>query len=165
MKFLRTLFVVALIALGMTFQTVSAQGGSATIQATTTVQAALIVTPRHDLTFGTVTAGTSSSVGTTQPEAGQWNLTGQGNMSVSLTFTLPTQLTGTGTPVPINTFNGLFSPSSTPTGNSVSLSSGQAVNSFLSGGSLWVFIGGTISPPVGSAGSYSAPIVLTVAYL
>ena len=167
MKTLRNmLFLLAVLVslLGIITTQAGAQS-SASIQATAVVQQALSVTARSDLVFGTVTAGGQYFVGTAQPEAGQWSLAGNGNLGVSLTFTLPTQLSGAGTPVPINDFSALFSPTSTPQGNSFVPVSGQAYNGALSGGALWARIGATISPPVGASGSYSASIVLTVAYL
>jgi len=161
MKMLRTLLAaVALVAvLGIT-QNATAQS-SATIQARAQVQAALAVTAARDLDFGTVIAGSSYSVGTGQPESGRWNLTGEASKGVALTFTLPNELTGTGSPVPIHTWNAFFSGA----GTTFTPVSGQTYNHFLTGGALSVFIGATIAPPVGASGSYSAPIVLTVAYL
>jgi hypothetical protein len=164
--FLRSILAaVSLVTvLGLTTQVAAGQS-SASIQATAVVQQALSVTARADLAFGTVTAGGQYFVGTAQPEAGQWSLSGEGNLGVSLRFTLPSQLSGAGTPVPINDWSVLFSPTSTPAGNSFVPISGQAYNGTLSGGALWARIGAMISPPVGSSGSYSASIVLTVAYL
>ena len=169
MKLIRTLLAaLALIAvLGITTQQRAAAQGNATIQARATIQAALTVTAARDLNFGTVTAGIPGgfAVGVTTPAAGQWNMTGEGNLGVSLTFMLPSELTGTGTPVPISGWQALASPSSTPSGTPFTPTSGTAVSKFLSGGALWVFIGAIITPPVGSSGNYSAPIMLTVAYL
>jgi len=164
---MKTLFrsMVFTLAVLVTATQVAAGQSSASIQATAVVQQALSVTARRDLAFGTVTAGGQYSVGSAQPEAGQWSLAGDGNLGVSLTFTLPSQLSGVGVLVPINSWSALFSPMSTPAGNSFTPISGQAYQGFLSGGQLWTFIGATISPPVGASGSYSASIVLTVAYL
>src|SRR5690349_18098180 len=121
MKMLRTLLAaVALIAvLGIT-RSATAQS-SATIQARTTVQAALAVTAARDLDFGTVLAGSVYAVGSMESQAGRWNLTGESNKSVALTFTLPSELTGTGAPVPIHNWSVSYSGA----GNGMTPVSGQ----------------------------------------
>lgn len=160
-----TTLAVLVTALGIITTQAPAQT-SASLNATATVQAPLAVRAISDLVFGNVFAGGTKTVLSANGAAGgagRWELTGEPNLGVSLTFTLPSQLTGAGTPIPISSFNAMLTGSP-----SFGVVSGTAYSGALgssSSGSMVVNIGATIAPPVGSAGSYSASIVLTVAYL
>jgi hypothetical protein len=163
MKLLRSLLLVALV-LGLVSTKTEAQ--SATIQVTATVQKAIAVTSGRDLAFGTVLAGTPLTVFPHIANAGRWDITGEGDLPVSLQFTLPTQLTGTGAPVPIGDWSAIFSGTVAGDGTLPFIAvSGQAYSYSLMGGMLHVFLGATITPPAASTGSYSGTAVLTVNYL
>jgi hypothetical protein len=120
----------------------------------------------NDLLFGTVIAGTPKTV-TAVAEAGRFTISGQPSAPVSVSFTLPTVLTGAGSatiPITFGSTDGiLFSTYPTVAGtfnpNAVSFPS-------LSGtGNLSLGIAGTVSPALGTTtGAYTGTITLTVAY-
>ena len=121
----------------------------------------------NDLNFGVVTAGTPKTPTSLASDAGRFNISGQATTPVSVSFTLPTVLTGSGSatiPITFSTTDGLlwapypgthtaFNP------NAPFFTTTDAL------GNLTIGIAGTVSPPVGSTtGNYSGTITLTVAY-
>jgi hypothetical protein len=140
---------------------------SITARAQVTGAAPLTAAGVNDDDFGTVTAGTSKSPTSLATNAGRFNISGQPNASVSVSFTLPTVLTGTaGATIPI-TFSSsdglLWSPY--PTANTT-FSPNAAFGTTLDGsGNLVIGIAGTVFPPVlATTGLYTGTITLTVAY-
>jgi len=121
----------------------------------------------NDLNFGVATAGTPKTPGSLAADAGRFSISGEPSTPVTVSFTLPTVLTGAGSatiPITFGTNDGLlwapypgtyttFNPNAAfPTSTGVT-------------GSLIIGISGTVSPPVGSTtGNYTGTIVLTVAY-
>jgi hypothetical protein len=121
----------------------------------------------NDLDFGVATAGTPKTPGSLSSDAGRFNISGEPATPVSVSFALPTVLTGAGSatiPITFATTDGLLWASfpgtySTFNPNAPFFTSTDAV------GSLIIGISGTVSPPVGSTtGNYFGTIVLTVAY-
>jgi len=157
--------------LGMSSLTVpaAAQTATASIAALASVSglAPLTASGVNDLNFRVVTAGTPYTPLNLAADAGRFNLSGELNTMVSVTFTLPERLTGTGGWIPI-TFGAadglLWNPTLTshttfPPNAPFSTSTGAT-------GNLIIGITGTVSPPVGSiTGNYTGTIQLVVAYL
>lgn len=122
----------------------------------------------NDLNFGIATAGTPKIPGSPAADAGRFNVSGEPSTFVTVSFALPTVLTGGGgATIPITfsstdgllwaTFPGVFT---TFDPNAPFATSTDAT------GSLIIGISGTVSPPVGSTtGNYSGTIALTVSYL
>jgi hypothetical protein len=122
-----------------------------------------VVTMRN-LTFGTILSGTTSSVGKASANSAQWRFTGTFALGGSFVFTLPTNLTGPGAAIPItfSTTDGQRSTTNNPlTGTSFNPHASQSV-SVLFSGSVFVWLGASVSPPINqAAGTYSATVVLT----
>jgi len=121
----------------------------------------------NDLDFGTVTAGTPKVPTSLATNAGRFNISGQPTTAVSVSFTLPTVLTGSGgATIPI-----LFGPSDGllwnpyPTANTT-FNPNSAFGTSLDGsGNLVIGISGTVSPPaLTTTGLYTGTITLTVSY-
>lgn len=146
---------------------------SASIQATATVIAGIVITGEHDLLFGTVLPGVDKTVDKGDVGfAGAWHINGDNSAEITLDFTLPDSLihqdsvaymridftntdasyddgTGGGQTVPVATIN--------PNGPET-LVLGPA-------GQMDVWIGGTVRPDLTqTGGSYAAEVTLTVAY-
>ena len=136
------------------------------------VNADVLLTPLtaagvNDLNFGTVTTGTSATPTDLATDAGRFDLTGDPNAVVSVTFTLPTVLTAPGGAIPITfgvadglnwtlfpTFFTTFDPSA------------PFITTLNSSGTRAIGITGTVSPPIGTApDTYTGTITLTVSYL
>ena len=123
----------------------------------------------RSLTFGAVLPGVPLAISRTDAvNSGQYNLTGQNNHQVQLTFTLPNVMNGpAGATMPI-TFAGNDAgySSSQAIGSQVAFDPKQAFLATLNGnGRGSVFIGATARPaPTQRAGSYTATLTLTVAY-
>lgn len=154
----------------------AAQGFSGALPARGQVLAGnLIFLTLRDLQFGALTPGTPRTVAPTSPDAGYFQVEGERNQRVSLAFTLPTLLSrfGGGGTIPVS-----FGPASAVV-NRVFPSPGGAGSTTFDPATgttsrfgptprpeLHVFLGGTASPAVGAPpGLYTAPVVLTVAYL
>lgn len=146
---------------------------TADIEATANVVSAFSVFGVDNLEFGTVTAGTSTSIEPSDNQAGRFVID-TGDENVTFTFTLPTELVGisgvaldAGATMPISfgANDGIYNTENDPaTGDMFSPVDG--VTTPVSGGAeqqLNVFLGGTVDPPSNQeSGSYSGEIVITV---
>jgi hypothetical protein len=144
-------------ALAANVATAEAQSGS--INATATVLSALSVTGT-DLAFGNVAPTQVKAV--TAASGGTFQVTGSNSASVNLAFTLPATL---GVNVSVGTWTGL-SNTVNNAGTAVALTvSGTPQTRTLSGtGSLYLWIGATLTTAAATPGSYTAPVTLTVTY-
>ena len=132
-------------------------------------QRALSIRGRSDLTFGTVLRGVPTSVVAPSPESGAWSVRGEPQAEVQVVLTLPANLineTGQTMPATFGATDGAFG--SHPQG-----SGAQSFDPRLplvvvierNSGQLFVFLGGTATPSATqAAGTYVAPITLTVSY-
>lgn len=144
-----------------------AQAQSASINATATVQGALTVSAAGDLAFGNVFPGATKLVAPSDATSGGFSLAGAANAEVTLTFTLPTDLTDGTNNLPI-TFGAASAGHNVANSRAgLTLINPSAVaTTRLDGvtGNLYVFIGGSVSPVAQPAGAYSASIQLAAAY-
>jgi Domain of unknown function (DUF4402) len=157
------------------FGVLMAKPATAQTTATASVQAIALVsgvapitaTGVNDLSFGTVTAGTPSTPADPASQAGRFNIGGEPSAGVTVSFTLPIQLTGPGGNIPISfgTSDGLiWSPF--PTTFTTFDPNVPLVSALTAAGTLTVGITGTVSPPSGTTtGTYTGTITLTVSYL
>lgn len=132
-------------------------------------QRALSIRGRNDLTFGTVLRGVPISVVAPSAQAGSWSIRGEPQSEIQVVLTLPDHLlneTGQTMPVTFGGTDGAFD--SHPQGTSA-----QSFDPHLplvtlierNSGQIFVFLGGTATPSaVQAAGTYVAPITLTVSY-
>jgi len=143
--------------------------GQASIVANASVLtlAPLTASPVADLDFGTVLAGTSSSPVNLATAAGRFDLTGEPNGAITLTFTLPSALTGPSGTIPVSfaATDGLWwSPF--PTAFTAFNPSAPFAVLLDGAGTLTIGITGTVSPPIGTLpGLYTGTITLSVEYL
>lgn len=146
---------------------------SGIIQAIAIVVSSLSITGINNLNFTTVTPGIDKSVDKTDVGfAGEWDIAGSASAELSIVFTLPTVLytadssatmiinfgasdasyddeTGSGQVAPAGTIN----PNG-PTSHRLGV-----------GGTMSIWIGGTVQPNISqTGGSYSADVILSVAY-
>jgi hypothetical protein len=142
---------------------------SASVQAIAYVSGMAPITAAgvNDLNFGTVTAGTPASIADPATNAGRFDITGQPSAPVSVSFTLPIQLSGPGGNIPISfgTTDGLeWTAFPTTFGT---FNPNVPYSTALTGaGTLTIGIQGTVSPPViTTTGTYTGTITLTVSYL
>ena len=127
-------------------------------------EAAGQVTTLHNLTFGTITSGTTASVGKTSANAAQWRI----HVPVTLVgfqLTLPTSLSGPGPAIHVtfSSTDGVYRVNnSNPVGGTAFNPAGfQTVVAGL-GADVYVWLGASVSPPLNQTpGTYSATVVLT----
>ena len=156
----------ALTAASLSFGAASLHAQSATIQATANVLSAITVTGTN-LAFGNVTPGVNKTVAITDAGAGQFVVTKAAATSVALTFTLPTNLANGANNLPIGTWTGGWNNTANSAAGATGFTPSASATTVPSGGaSLWVWVGGTVSPNVAQvAGTYQANVVMQVAYL
>jgi hypothetical protein len=146
---------------------------SASIQALATVVSSITIRGINNLNFQTVTPGIPKSVDkATVGFAGEWQVTGIASSQVTLTFDLPSELTdaisGEAMSIAFSSSDASYDDGSgggqtAPVG--VVNPNGPSTANIGSGGTLDVWIGGTVQPAVSqTGGSYGADITLTVAY-
>lgn len=87
---------LAVLALALVGTSV-AQAQSANITATATVLTPLTLTGTANLAFGNVFPGINKTVAAADATSGRFTIAGNPGSQVSMTFTLPTNLTGPGT--------------------------------------------------------------------
>lgn len=132
-------------------------------------QQPLSVQPQRNLDFGDVIAGIPTSVSRLDNQrSGMYEVRGQRNAEVALTFTLPPDLVGVGgatMPVEFGADDAGFSRVPAQ-GNSVGFDPRVSFSSRLSAsGRGYVWLGGTVRPARNQAsGAYRAPVTLTVGY-
>ena len=129
--------------------------------------APLTATGVNNLSFGTVTAGATKTPSSLAADAGRFNISGQPGSPVTVTFVLPTVLTGPGAgtiPITFSATDGLRWTAFPTT--FVAFDPNAAVLTPLDAlGNLVIGISGTVAPPVGTiTGSYSGTVTLTVTY-
>jgi uncharacterized protein DUF4402 len=121
------------------------------------------------LTFGAVLPGVPRAISRTDPaNSGQFDIVGQKNAGIQLTFTLPSVMTGpAGATMPL-LFGGSDAGYSPPSaiGSQVAFDPRQPFATALdNNGRVSVYIGATAQPaPTQQAGSYTATLTLNVAY-
>jgi len=146
-------------------RTSTAQGATFTVQAR--VFQPITVLASRDLAFGSVFPGVNKTVPVTGGSSGRYQLSGEANASISLTFTLPANLVNGANLLPINTWVGRHNTiSNAATGVSFTPSGSPTNTQFSATGQRFVFISATVSPAANLApGGYVAVATLTVAYL
>jgi len=126
------------------------------------------VTGVNDLDFGSVIAGgVPGTIADTAANGGRWDVTGEPAYPVSVTFSLPTTLSGPGGTIPIS-FNATDGINFSTFPTTYTLFNPNAIlATALSGtGTLTIGIVGTVTPALGTTtGVYTNTITLTVAYL
>jgi hypothetical protein len=121
----------------------------------------------NNLNFGAVIAGTPKVPTSMAADAGRFNISGEPNTPVTVSFALPTVLTGAGAatiPITFSSSDGLRWTAYPTTFTTFSPNS--AFGTSLDGsGNLVIGIAGTVSPPTGTTtGTYTGTITLTVSY-
>jgi len=157
-----SLTLVALLALGTT----AAQAQSANIQATATVQTPLTVTGTAPLAFGNVFPGLPKTILSGDATSGRFTILGQPSAEVSMTFTLPTNLTFGANTLPIGTWTGQHNATNTVPGTAFTPSAASTLANLAPvTGNRYVFIGATVTPAVAqAAGAYAGTITMNVVY-
>jgi hypothetical protein len=121
----------------------------------------------QDLDFGSVNAGTIKTPTSLASDAARFNIAGEPSTPVTVSFVLPTVLTGAGsTTIPIS-FGGSDGLEWTayPTTNVAFNPNAAYLTSLDALGNLVIGLSGTVSPPLGTTtGTYTGTITLTVTY-
>ena len=121
----------------------------------------------NDLNFGVVAAGTPKAPASLAADAGRFVISGEPVTPVTVSYTLPSVLTGAGTatiPITFSSTDGLrWSPY--PTTHTTFNPNAPFFTTLDVAGTLIVGIAGTVSPPLGTTtGTYTGTITLTVSY-
>jgi hypothetical protein len=158
----------ALTAMTLSLGAASLQAQSATIQATATVLSAITVAATSPVAFGNVTPGVNKTVAITDAGAGLFSVTKAAATSVALTFTLPATLAGpAASTMPIGTWTAGWNNTANNAAGATGFTPSAAATTVPSGGaSLWVWVGGTVSPAAAqTAGAYTGNVSIQVVYL
>jgi hypothetical protein len=157
----------AVLAAGLSLGAATAEAqNSANIQATATVLSAVTVAAGNDLQFGNVTPGVNKTVAIADAGAGRFDVTKAASQGVTLSFTLPTNLTSGANNLPIGSWTGGWNTSATPAGATTFTPSLGGTNTAATPGSnIFVYVGATVSPAVAQvAGSYTGTVTMSAVY-
>jgi len=120
----------------------------------------------NNLNFRDVTAGTPKTI-TNLADAARFAVSGEASTPVTVSYTLPTVLSGAGgatVPITFGAADGLLW-SSYPAAHTTFNPNAPLFTTLGAGGDLLIGVLGTVSAPIGSTtGSYTGTITLTVAY-
>jgi hypothetical protein len=129
------------------------------------------ITINHDLTFGNVFAGIPKSVSRHTPgEAAEFSIAGTAHAEITIDFALPTYLHTTGANMQLifNSTDCALDSSALPNQTSPGydgITPWHTITYRIGSSGLLVWLGGTVIPGlVQKSGSYTATIVMTVAY-
>jgi hypothetical protein len=164
---MRATVLSAVLAAGFSFGAVTLEAQtSADIQATATVLSAVTVTAGNDLQFGNVTPGVAKTVGIADAGAGRFDVIKAATQGVTLSFTLPTDLTSGANNLPIGSWTGGWNTSATPAGATTFTPSPAGTNTAATAGTtISVYVGATVSPAAAQvAGSYTGDVTMSVVY-
>ena len=157
----------AVLAAGFSFGAVALEAQtSANIQATATVLSAVTVTAGTDLQFGNVTPGVNKVVAIADAGAGRFDVIKAATQGVTLSFTLPTDLTSGANNLPIGSWTGGWNTSATPAGATTFTPSPAGTNTAATAGTtISVYVGATVSPAAAQvAGAYTGDVTMSVVY-
>jgi hypothetical protein len=157
----------AVLAAGFSVGAATAEAQtSATIQATATVLSAITVAAGNDLQFGNVTPGVNKTVAIADAGAGRFDVTKGVNSGVTLSFTLPTDLSDGTNNLPIGTWTGGWNTTPTPAGATAFTPSAAGTNTAVTAGTaIHVYVGATVSPAAAQpAGAYTGDVTMSVVY-
>lgn len=162
---------LALAAASLALTAVTASAQSAPINATATVLQPLSVAGAQNLAFGNVFPGLNKAVAYTDAaNAGKFTVSGEQAKQVSMTFTLPANLTSGANNLLIDTWTGYYNTTnSSASGGAAFTPSTSAQLATLSAagnpGQLFLFVGGTVKPTATQvAGTYTGTVQLNVVY-
>ncbi len=164
---MRATVLSAVLAAGFSFGAVTLEAQtSADIQATATVLSAVTVTAGNDLQFGNVTPGVAKTVGIADAGAGRFDVIKAATQGVTLSFTLPTDLTSGADNLPIGSWTGGWNTSATPAGATTFTPSPAGTNTAATASNtISVYVGATVSPAAAQvAGSYTGNVTMSVVY-
>lgn len=158
-----SLVLAVLTAAAVVPQTAHAQ--SASINATANVQVALTVAGTQALSFGAAFPNTTRSILVSDASAGYFTISGANNAEVSMSFPgLPATLTSGANSLAVS-FNAAWA--TTLAGSKTAIASMAAVSPQrldATAGTLFVFVGGSVSPTTEPAGTYTGTVTLNAAY-
>ena len=139
---------------------------SANIQATATVLSAITVAAGNNLQFGNVTPGVNKTVAIADAGAGRFDVTKAANQGVTLSFTLPADLSSGANNLPIASWTGGWNPTATPAGATTFTPSPSGTNTTATAGTtIFVYVGATVSPAAAQvAGSYTGTVTMSAIY-
>lgn len=146
---------------------------SATLKATATVMTTLTINAMNNLQFGSVSPGVNKSVDKTDVGfAGEWSIIGAPSAEIAVNFSLPTEMvTADSLSSMTMSFNSTDASYEDGTGGGQTAPAGlinpiwPSSRNIGLGGTLSVWIGGTVEPTISqTGGDYSADVILTIAY-
>lgn len=157
----------AVLAAGLSLgaATLEAQN-SANIQATATVLSAVTVAAGNDLQFGNVTPGVTKTTAIADAGAGRFDVTKAASQGVTLSFTLPANLTAGANNLPIGSWTGGWNTTQTPAGATAFTPTAGGTNTTATAATtVFVYVGATVSPAAAQvAGSYTGDVTMSVVY-
>src|SRR5256885_16138425 len=144
-----SLVVAAVVLTGTALQ---AQTNNASITATANVQTPINVLGAQQLNFGNVFPGVNKSIAATDlTNAGRFDVTGQANSPVTVSFTLPATLGSAGNTMPIVSYTGVHAQNNAQTGGTAFSPGSGATPSLDGSGALWGWGGGPVQPAANQA--------------
>jgi len=151
-----------------------AQSGASVSADAVVVTVGMTIATLRDLNFGTVIKGVATTVLPTAATAGAWQVTGNSNAFVIISFTLPTQLTNIQA-LPGSTMPIIFSATSARWNRATNNpAAGAAFNPAIGivgrlgpppNPNLYIWLGGTVNPAAAAKpGIYKGTVVVSLLY-
>jgi type 1 fimbria pilin len=178
-KLITLMSACCIMLLAISAEVLAQSSDTGSIAVTGTVIEALNLEGEEDLIFGEIVAGESKTINlsgdvtdgtviTGTEQAGRFRVGGPAGFNILLEYTvLPNVMNGigaaTGNTLPVAYVSG-FNPTDNATG-ATPLPVTGSTETELTGGELFVFLGGTVSPAVGQVtGDYETQVTLSVTF-
>jgi len=166
---MRKMKAVSAVVLGLCLGTTALNAQvTGSINATANVLSTITVASGTNLLFGNVTPGVNKTIAATGAGAGRFDVNAANSAPVSLTFTLPANLTNGANNLPIGTWSGYWNTTNSQSGGTAFVPSAAAtVATTAAAGatSLYVFVGATVNPGAAQpALLYTGTVTMGVVY-
>jgi hypothetical protein len=123
------------------------------------------VTTLRDMSFGTITSGTTTQVPKTSANAAEWKIHGTSALTGGFQLTLPTTLSGPGATLAISfsTTDGAYRVNVNNPGGGTTFNPHNFVGlGILLSADVYVWLGASLSPPLNQKpGNYTGTVILT----
>jgi len=171
---MRRRLVLSLGLLAAAAQPLVGQGAATVSADAVVVTVGMTIATLSELNFGSVPKGVATAVAPNQAAAGEWQVTGNGNAFVNISFTLPTQLIniqaqpGSTMPIAFNATSALWRRATNNPAGATTFNPNVGTVGRIgppANPTMYIWIGGTVTPAAAAKpGIYQGTVIVSLSY-
>ena len=171
---MRRRLVLSLGLLAAAAQPLLGQGAATVSADAVVVTVGMTIATLSQLNFGSVPKGVATTVAPNQAAAGEWQVTGNGNAFVNISFTLPTQLIniqaqpGSTMPIAFNATSALWRRATNNPAGATTFNPNVGTVGRIgppANPTMYIWIGGTVTPAAAAKpGIYQGTVIVSLSY-